>query len=276
MRRNKGKRHILSDSLNDLIVKFSQHDVIAEMEKEYQSAPTRLIPISLIDDTEILSSVEIPEKVVDYFAEGLREKGLYNPLVVRARNNRFEIILGRKRFFGAKRAGILSLPCAVLDIGDEEMLLMLLADARDQRDNNVLELALVCNELATKFDYPQKTLAEISHQSRSQITNILRVLKLSPRLQKELAKGSLSYGHARALAGLPADQMEKVADECLSRHLSVHQLEEYLRSLSLNEGNPENAPRPKVVVSGMKITVEASTPEEKERIFQAIQFAVGE
>lgn len=268
------KQQILSGSLSDLIAKFSEHDVIGKMEKEYQSAPARLIPITLIEDSKVLSSVAIPKSTVEFFAAGLREKGFYNPLVVCSRNDRFEVILGRKRFFGAKRAGILSLPCVVLDIGEEEKLLMLLADSRDQKDINVLEMALVCKALEEQFNYPQKTLAELSHQSRSQITNILRVLKLPQSLQRELAMGNLSYGHAKAIASLPEEEMIEVGEYVLKSHLSVHQLEDYLRQRNLKQENEDlnlsNELKERVSVSDKTISIRYSSKEEKKKILSAL------
>ena len=162
MRKDRKKANL--PSLNDLIEKFSQEDVIAVMEKEYQSAPAKLIPSSLIDDTPFIKEVVVPESTIDTFAAGLQEKGFYNPLVVRPKGDRYELILGRKRFLGAKKAGILSLPCAIVEVGDEEELLMLLADTRDQRDTNVVEMALICEALQRDFGYTQQTLAELSHQ----------------------------------------------------------------------------------------------------------------
>lgn len=275
MSRGRKKQQILSDSLSDLIAKFSEHDVIGKMEKEYQSAPARLIPISLLDDTTVLSSVEIPESTIEFFAEGLKEKGFYNPLVVCSRNERFEVILGRKRFFGAKRAGILSIPCVVLDIGEEEKLLMLLADARDQKEINILEMAFVCKALADDFNYPQKMLATLSHQSRPQITNILRVLRLPEPLQQELAKGNLSYGHAKAIASLPEDEMLQVGQEVLSKHLSVHQLEDYLRDRNgsprlkhvTNHKDWDN----RVSISSDRISIRFDNDEEKEKILALLK-----
>ena len=269
---SKKQKPILPDTLNDLIAKFSQQDVIAVMEKEYQSAPARLIPITLIDDSEVLSSVKIPRKTVMYFAEGLRSKGFYNPLVVRRKGERFELVLGRKRFFGAKEAGILSLPCAVVDIGDEENLLMLLADARDQRDNNILELALICQRLANDFHYPQRTLAELSHQSRSQITNILRVLKLPASLQEELAKGNLSYGHAKILASLPEEEMVALAKTIVEKGLSVHQAEAYVRSY---KGKEESSVNGRIQISGHRISIDFENEDEKAKILEALERVLG-
>ena len=149
--------------------------------------------------------------------------------MVRPKGDRYELILGRKRFLGAKKAGILSLPCAIVEVGDEEELLMLLADTRDQRDTNVVEMALICEALQRDFGYTQQTLAELSHQSRSQITNILRILKLPSSIRQSICLGELSYGHARALASLPEKEMGELLDKIESEKLSVRDVESLVR-----------------------------------------------
>ncbi|MDD6802379.1 MAG: ParB/RepB/Spo0J family partition protein [Mollicutes bacterium] len=241
MKRDKPK--LLSDSLSSLIEKFSQSDVIAEMEKEYQSAPAKLISTLLIDDTSFIQEVPLPDKTIRYFAEGLKSKGFYNPLVVRKKGEgRYEVILGRKRFFGAKAAGILSLPCAVVDCGDEETLLMLLADARDQRETNILEMALLCHALSEKFGYRQQTLANLSHQSRCQITNTMRLLKLPASVRYDVALGKLSYGQARALVSLPTPLIDEAAKAIQKNHWSVRKAEEYCKKLQGKENKPLHVP----------------------------------
>ncbi|MBO8425739.1 MAG: ParB/RepB/Spo0J family partition protein [Firmicutes bacterium] len=229
--------------LSELIEKFSQEDVIAVMEKEYQSSPTRLIPSSLIDDTSFVSFVKVSEQTIEAFASGLQEKGFYNPLVVREKaGGRYELVLGRKRFLGAKRAGILSLPCVVLNVGDEEVLLMLLADTRDQRDTNVVELATICKALMDLFHYTQKTLADLTHQSRSQITNILRILSLPSEVLDLISLGELSYGHAKALCSLPPSQIGPLLRKIHDEGLSVRDAEALARdSKSLTESKEEKA-----------------------------------
>ncbi|HBX25411.1 MAG TPA: hypothetical protein DEF61_04025 [Firmicutes bacterium] len=222
-------------SLSTCIEKFSQEDVIAVMEKEYQAAPARLIPTSLIDDTRFIKDVVLSSDTINSFASGLKEKGFYNPLIVRPNGERFELILGRKRFFGAKKAGILSLPCVVNDVGDEEMLLMLLADTRDNRSSNVLEMALVCNALSSMFGYTQKTLAELSHFSRSQITNILRILSLPDNAKNDICLGKLSYGQARTLTSLKGRQLEYAYKKIVDSNMSVRESEQLVRSILKRE-----------------------------------------
>ena len=222
----KGNKRILSSSLSELVTRFSQQNIIAEIEKRYQSAPAKLIPISLIDDNSFIAKVRLPDETMDFCASRLKEKGFYNPLVVRTKEDgHYEIILGRKRLFGARRAGMLTLPCAFAEVSDEEVLLMLLADTRDQREANVVEMALLCHELQSRFHYNQQTLADVSHQSRCQISNILRILKLPEELQEAICLGKLSYGHGRALASLSKQDAEILGKRALEENLSVRQIE---------------------------------------------------
>ena len=260
----KGKSEILSSSLSDLISKFSQQNIIAEIEKRYQSAPAKLLTISLIDDNAYVSKVRIPEETMDYFASRLKEKGFYNPLVVRTKEDgRYEIILGRKRFYGAKRAGLLTLPCAFAEVGNEENLLMLLADTRDQREANVVEMALVCKALQDEFGYSQQTLAELSHQSRCQITNILRILKLPDDLQEAICLGRMSYGHGRALASLGREEATLLGHRILDEGLSVREAEALAKTIRCN-GSSENQPY-QGEAEGNELRIRFSSTEELER-----------
>ncbi len=218
----------LSSNLSDLIEKFSQNDVIAEMEKEYQSAPAKLVNLVSLVDNRFISSVKLAKTTIDYFAATLKEKGIFNPLVVTPSGDKFEVVLGRKRYLGAKKAGLVSLPCVIKEMGEEEELLILLADNRDQRESNVMEMALICSALQKRFGYTQQTLASLSHQSRCQITNTMRLLRLSPELQEEVSLGKLSYGHAKAIASLTPEGMEEAVQKIHESKLSVRETELYV------------------------------------------------
>ena len=227
----KPKSTLLNSSLSALVQRFQKQDVVEEMEKRYQSAPTRLIPTSAIDDNSFIAEATIPSDVVNAFAEQLRSRGIYNPLVLKRKGERYELVLGRKRLYGARAAGIVSLPAVITDIGEEEELLVLLADNRDQRESSILEMALLCRELQTRFGYKVNTLADLTHQSRSQIANTLRLLGLPSSLRKDLNLGKLSYGHARAIAGLDEETAKKVAQAIYEQHLSVRATERYVQSI---------------------------------------------
>jgi ParB family chromosome partitioning protein len=225
MKNAKSSNKILKTSLSSLIKKFSKNDVVAEIEKEYQQLPSKTIPLNLIDDNAYVKRVKLRPEIIDRFAKGIREKGFYSPLVVRKKGNHFELILGRKRYYGAKAAEIVSVPCALANVGDEEMLLMLLADTRDQRESNVLEMALLCQVLNSQYHYTQQTLADLTHQSRCQITNILRILHLPEPVLNDLCTGKLSYGHAKAIVSLSESEITEIVEEIYEHHLSVREVE---------------------------------------------------
>lgn len=234
----KNKAPILSSSLSDLIEKFSQENIIAVMEKEYASAPTRLISTSLIDDTPYISCIPIKPQTIDFFVSGLKEKGFYNPLVIRQTGERYELILGRKRFIAAKKAGIVSLPCVIAEVSEEEELLMLLADNRDTRDCSVVQIALVYQALIDKFNYTHQMLSSLSHLSRPQVTNILRILKLPSIAQNQISLGTLSYGHGKAIASLPKEEIVPMLGRIHDENLSVSETERLVQERLKAGTNP--------------------------------------
>jgi ParB family transcriptional regulator, chromosome partitioning protein len=235
----KRDERILKSSLSSLIKKFSKNDVIAEMEKEYSQSPSKNIPLSLIDDNAFVKRVKIPGEIIDRFALNIKEKGLYTPLVVRPVGNHYELILGRKRFYGTKKAGFKVLPCAIAKVGDEETLLMLLADTRDQRESNVVEMALLCQALSDKYHYTQQTLGNLTHQSRCQITNIMRILRLPEAVLQDMCIGKLSYGHAKAIVSLSQQEIEEIVQMIYEHHLSVREVERIAKRYA-NKSRPSS------------------------------------
>ena len=267
----------LAPSLKDLIEKFSQNDVIAEMEKEYQSAPARLVNLSSLDDNSFIGSVKLAPEIVDYFASTIKEKGVFNPLVIRPAKDRFEVVLGRKRFLGARKAGIVSLPCVIKEMEDEEELLILLADNRDQRESNILEMALICQALQKRFHYTQHTLASLSHQSRCQITNTLRLLRLTPALQEEVSLGKLSYGHARAIASLKGEELSRAAEIIHQENLSVRETEAWVKErkrggkLQTNSELAKKVGASKLKIKGNAVRLEFSSEAKRDKFIKALQ-----
>lgn len=221
------KKH--DPSLANLIKKFGRNDIVAEMEKEYMSSGGRQLPLSQINDNSTIKRAKLDEETIERFANGIKEKGLWNPLVVRPVGNHYELLLGRKRYHAAKKAGLETVPCVLNHPDDQEALLMLLADIRDQRDSNVVEMALVYAALRDKFGYDQATLANLSHCSRSQVTNILRLLHLPDDVLDDLSLGVLSYGHCRALVNLSEEETHKMVRIIKNKGLSVRQTEEMVR-----------------------------------------------
>lgn len=273
----KDKPIISPSSLSDLIEKFSQENIIAVMEKEYASAPAKLIPTSSISDTAVISSVPIKESTLDFFADTLQEKGFYNPLVVHSVGDGYELILGRKRFLAARRIGIVSLPCVVAEVGEEEELLMLLADNRDMKDCSVVQIALVYQALSEKFGYTQQTLANLSHLSRPQVTNILRILKLPKEYLDDISLGRLSYGHGKVLVGLSPEDLQKTIEVVRRENLSVAETERYVASLQNDKkGRKTGISIPKYGIESLKegkrsLSLSFASEEEKKAFLDLLK-----
>jgi ParB family chromosome partitioning protein len=272
------KNSSLSPSLKELIKKFSKNDVIEEMEKEYQSVAAKKIPLSLIDDNSFVRRVEIAPEAIERMAKGIEEKGLWSPLLVRPSGSHYELVLGRKRYYGAKAASLVEVPCVIAEVSDEETLLMLLADTRDQREGNVVEMALVYQELSDHFSYSQAMLADLSHQSRSQVTNTMRILRLPDHIVREISLGQLSYGHAKAIASLSDQEIEEVVGLIHEENLSVRQTEELAKQYSRTPAlEPDEATLLKkklncssVVVKKMGVTLSFNKEEEKEAFIASL------
>jgi ParB family transcriptional regulator, chromosome partitioning protein len=268
---SKSNKRLVKDSLSDLVRKFSKNDVIAEIEKEYQAQTSRQLPLSVIDDNSFVKRVRIPETLVEQVSKSINEKGLWNPLVVRPSGGHYELILGRKRFYGAKRAGLANVNCVVVDVGDEETLLMLLADTRDQRNGNIVEMALVYQALIQKFNYSPQTLANLSHQSRSQVANTIRILKLPDHIITDICLDKLSYGHAKAIASLSDEEIESVCKLIHSEHLSVRDTEvlakQYakLPQVEESEANDLKKALGAKTVSDRKTSISVSFETEEEK-----------
>lgn len=276
---SKSKKGKLNPSLSELVKKFSKNDVIAEMEKEYQHAESKRIPLSLIDDNSFIKRVEIPNSDIEMVAKSISERGIYNPLIVRPSGSHYELILGRKRYLASKKAGLYEVPVVIKDAGDEETLLMLLADTRDQRSANVVEMAFIYSALNERFHYSQLTLAEISHQSRSQVTNTMRILRLPDHIVKEISLGKLSYGHAKAIVSLSDEEIESVVRLIHEEKLSVREAEELAKQYSLTPSAfPDESETLKkkygfdsVLIKKLSVTFSFKSAEEKEKFLKGLE-----
>lgn len=162
----------------------------------------------------------------------IREFGVLQPIVVRPRGAvaegepHYELIMGERRLRATKAAGLDSIPAVIRDTADEDMLRDALLENLHRAELNPLEEASAYQQLLADFGITQEQLAERIGRSRPQITNTIRLLRLPPAVQRQVASGVLSAGHARAVlaAGDPA-AMEKLAKKIVDEDLTVRAAE---------------------------------------------------
>lgn len=204
-----------------------------------------LIPTSLtVGDTEVAQQNEVPissispnprqprtvfdEDALNELIASIKEIGILQPPVVRkVAEGRYELIMGERRFRAAKAAGLKSIPVIIRQTPDNELLREALIENIHRSQLNPLEEAAAYAGLLTDFGCTHDELATKLGRSRPLISNMLRLLNLPPTVQRKVAAGVISAGHARALLGLSDEkEIEKLANRIVAEGLSVRATEE--------------------------------------------------
>ncbi len=216
--------------IEGLINRFSKSNVIFEMENEYKSNDSKNFLIALIDDNKFLKLATINSDILEKTGESLNKIGFSRPLIIRPSKGRYEVVLGRKNLLAAKKAHFESAPAIVKNLSDEEVLVMNLLDIVSQKSFNPIEVALVCKKLKKEYAFTHQGLADITGISRPQVTNLIRLLKLSDKLIQDVSTGKLSYGHAKCLVSLPENIVNDAVEAVYKKHLSVRQMEDFIQN----------------------------------------------
>lgn len=173
-------------------------------------------------------SVFDPDALAE-LVHSIREIGLLQPVVVREAGNHYELIAGERRLRASKEAGLTHIPAIIRATDDDDLLRDALLENLHRANLNALEEAAAYSQLLADFGCTQEELAQRIGRSRPQVTNTLRLLKLPPDVQRRVAAGVLSAGHARALLSLDdADAMNALAQRIVNEGLSVRNVEEII------------------------------------------------
>jgi ParB family chromosome partitioning protein len=180
---------------------------------------------------------EFPNAELDELAASLRERGIIQPIVVRAMRgvaDGYEIVAGERRWRAAQRAGLHEVPVVVIEATDAEALQLAIIENVQRADLNPLEEAEGYRALMDEFGNSQEDIARIVGKSRSYVANTLRLLKLSEAVKAYIHSGKLTAGHARMLVGEP--NADALAEEIVARELNVRQVEAMARARAQKSG----------------------------------------
>lgn len=167
------------------------------------------------------------ETALAELVSSIREVGVLQPVVVRPVADGYELVMGERRWRAAQEAGLATIPSIVRETEDTALLRDALLENLHRSELNPLEEAAAYQQLLDDFACTHDELARRIHRSRPQITNTLRLLRLPPAVQRRVAAGVLSAGHARALLGLTdAGAIESLAHRIVAEGLSVRATEE--------------------------------------------------
>ncbi len=196
------------------------------------SAPSlRELPLSAIQANPRQPRGVFAEEELDGLAASIRDVGLLQPVMVRPLDDdRFELIAGERRLRAAKRAGLARIPAIVRDTDDRDLLKEALIENIHRVQLNPLEEGAAYEQLLEDFGVTQEELAQRLGKARSTLANAMRLLSLPAAVQRRVAAGVLTAGHAKALLGLDSrDDQEAVAERIVSEGLSVRATEEMVR-----------------------------------------------
>lgn len=227
------KQPIIKKSLKELIEIFSKDDVIFNIEKNYHKENIKYLSCDEIIDNKFIKTARIDKETIETIEKSIITNGLYNPLIVRESKTlgKYEVIIGRKRRIASKKLNKQEIPVVVKNYTDEEVLLILLCDSRENKNFNPIELALIIEKLNKSFHYKKKDIAEILHESTSQISNYVALLKMPKEIIYEVSTNKLSFGHARAIARLNEKEMKTVLKKIYQYNLSVRDTEDLVYNM---------------------------------------------
>lgn len=266
---------ILKSSLSTLLKRFSSTDLITSLDKEFNESSGRT-PLSLIDDNRVLKKARINEKHLESVMNTISEKSIASPLLIVEREGRYEIVYPRIVYIASRKLHLDSVPTTILKMEEEEILVFLASTLRDTKGSNIIELSLILNRLQKKYKYKQKDIAVMMNQSRSQITNIMRLIKMPEWILRDISNDKLSFGHARALAALSDEELDTIVPIIYEKNLSVRDLEKLIYELDHSSELDEEEKKIKEIyhcdasISPRKVTLTFASEEEREYFINKI------
>jgi ParB family chromosome partitioning protein len=200
----------------------------------------RDLPVADITPNPHQPRVHFDEESLAELTASIQQLGVLQPILVRPTDNGFELVAGERRWRAAKRAGLQFIPVVIREITDELSLQHALVENLHRENLNPLEEAAGYQQLIEDFNLTQEDVARRVGKSRSAVANLLRLFQLPPQVQKLVAEGRVSAGHAKALLGTPDRAFqEALAARVVADGLTVRDTEEAVRKR--NEQNEQSA-----------------------------------
>lgn len=198
-------------------------DVSSFVENTVFKSEKNEIKISDIVPCSFQPRTEFDRDALESLAQSIKEKGVLQPLLVRKKNDKYEIIAGERRWRAAQLAGLEKVPAIVKDLSDSETLEIALIENLQRENLSAIEEAEGLNRLMNEYEYTQEVIGKVIGKSRSYIANTLRLLGLPEEIKQLVKENKLSAGHARALIG--CENAIELANKIVKEGLSVREAE---------------------------------------------------
>jgi ParB family chromosome partitioning protein len=257
------ERRGLGRGLGELFQRTEPQTVPASANGQSETAALAPVPVGSYFAELSLDSISpnprqprtvFDEEAMNELVESIREVGMLQPIVVRPMGGaRFELVMGERRWRAAQQAQVETIPAIVRETADHELLRDALLENLHRAQLNPLEEAAAYQQMLEDFGCTQEELASRIKRSRPQISNTIRLLRLPPTVQRRVAAGVISAGHARALLAIedPASQ-ERLAQRVVAEGLSVRAVEELVTVGEAADRAPRGQRQPRLVAPKVK------------------------
>ena len=225
-------------------VGYINKEVVSAETKPQAAADILRIPVDLIEPNPYQPRMSFDTQAMQELSDSIRTFGLIQPITVRRRGDKYQIISGERRYRACMQAGMDMIPAYIRDTSEQGMLEMAIVENIQRENLDPIEVAMSFQRLMEECRLTQEQMADRVGKKRASVANQLRLLKLPAKVQHDLKVGLVSVGHAKVLLAVedPATQ-EMLCDLIVKNGLSVRQLEEKVRALG-KEKPAENSNQP--------------------------------
>ena len=191
------------------------------------------VSVDQIDPNPLQARTIFQNERLQELSQSIKANGVIQPLVVRRRGGRYQLVAGERRWRAAKLGGLTRVPVVVQELSDEQLLEVTLIENIQREDLTAIEVARAFDRLVKELNLSHEEIASRTGKDRTTITNTLRLLRLPSDIQQLLSEHRLSMGHARAILGLPTVELQRqVAEKASSQGLSVRQVERLIQRMT--------------------------------------------
>ena len=226
------KRKALGKGLESLLPRINA--VTEErVEKVSSDGTPREIPLDAIDRNPFQTRTQFDEVALGELAASIAATGVVQPILVRQMpGDRFQLIVGERRFLASKKAGKSTIPAILRQVSDEQAMEITIVENLQRTDLNPMEQARAYDRLSREFKLTQEQMAQRTGKDRASVANFLRLLRLPAEVQGKVEAGILSFGYARALLSLEdPETISKAAQKVVALAMSVRQTESYVQGI---------------------------------------------
>ena len=235
------EKRVLGRGLAALIPEKQATNNMQVLESSIQQG-VRNIPIEKLKANKYQPREEFGQEALNDLAASIKEKGFIQPILVRLKDNEYELIAGERRLRAAKKLGYKEIPAIIKEASDLDSLELSIIENIQRENLNPIDQAKAYKRLQDEFDMTQEKIADTIGKDRATVTNILRLLNLPVKIQEYVSRGTISMGHARTILSLAKEAEQiRLCTKVIKEDLYVRDTESYAKKMALSRSKPKGS-----------------------------------